>query len=172
MITHSGKPLKKISKEICGRYGITIAEPQKSRGTMTVEAYKEVKRLEDKLAYLSELSNVADGAEIPHKKSFLGKDKVIVSTEDFEKVEAEKKAAAVQLKTAEIQTAKAIDAARKNQECAEHLDDWKKKITEKEILAEERLGKTTNLLNRQTNINKILVDTEKEHDIYKREMDL
>lgn len=160
-----------VLKEICGRYGITIAEPQKSRGTMTVEAYKEVKRLEDKLAYLSELSNAADGAEIPHKKSLLGKDKVIVSTEDFEKVEAEKKAAAVQLKMAEIQTEKAIESARINHEYAEHLDVREKKITEKEILAEERLGKATNLLNRQTNINKILVDTEKERDIYKREMD-
>ncbi len=160
-----------VLKEICGRYGITIAEPQKSRGTMTVEAYKEVKRLEDKLTHLSELCNAADGAEIPYKKSILGKGKVVVSTEDFEKVEAEKKAAAVQLKTAEIQTEKAIEAARKNQEYAEHLDVREKKITENEKLAEERLGKATNLLNRQTNINKILVDTEKERDIYKREMD-
>lgn len=160
-----------VLKEICGRYDITISEPQKSRGTMTVEAYKEVKRLEDKLTHLSELSNAADGAEIPHKKSLLGKGKIVVSTEDFEKVEAEKKAAVVQLKTAEIQTEKAIEAARKNQEYAEHLDVREKEITENEKLAEERLGKATNLLNKQTNINKILVDTEKERDIYKREMD-
>lgn len=102
-----------VLKEICGRYGITISEPQKSRGTMTVEAYKEVKQLEDKLTHLSELSNAADGTKIPHKKSILGKWKIVISTEDFEKVEAEKKDAAVQLRTAEIQTEKAIEAARK-----------------------------------------------------------
>lgn len=51
------------------------------------------------------------------------------------------------------------------------MDVREKKITENEILAEERLGKATDLLNRQTNINKILVDTEKERDIYKREME-
>ncbi len=50
---------------------------------MTVEVYKEVKQLEEKLTHLSELSYAADSAEIPHKKSLLGKGKVIVSTEDF-----------------------------------------------------------------------------------------
>lgn len=165
-----------VLKEICGRYGITIAEPQKSRGTMTVEAYKEVKRLEDKLTHLSELSNAADGAEIPHKKSFLGKGKVIVSTEDFEKVEAEKKAAAVQLKTAEIQTDKAIETARKNQEYAEQLTAREAEISKNERFletklryAEKRCLEAEELYNRQRNINNVLDEKERECRQYKLE---
>ncbi|MCM1060684.1 MAG: plasmid recombination protein [Eubacterium sp.] len=158
-----------VLKEICGRYGITVSEPQKSRGTMTVENYKEVKRLEDRLVHLSELSNAADGAEIPHKKSLFVKNQVVVSTEDFEKVEAEKKTAAVQLKIAEQRTEKAAEIEKRNQEYSEWLNVRGKEVSEKERLAEEKLSQAENLLNRQTDINKILDDTERERDIYKRE---
>lgn len=165
-----------ILKEICGRYSITIAESQKSRGTMTVEAYKEVKRLEDKITHLSELSNAADSTEIPHKKSLLGKGKVVVSTEDFEKVEAEKKAAAVQLKTAEIQTEKAIETARKNQEYTEQLAAREAEISENERFletklryAEKRRIEAEELYNRQRNINSVLEEKERECRQYKLE---
>lgn len=165
-----------VLKEICGRYGITIAEPQKSRGTMTVEAYKEVKRLEDKLAHLSELSNAADGVKIPHKKSFLGKDKVIVSTEDFEKVEAEKKAAAVQQELAKQQTEKAAEAERNNLNHAEQLAAREAEISENERFletklryAEKRRLEAEELYNRQRNINDVLEKTERECRQYKLE---
>ena len=165
-----------VLKEICGRYGITISEPQKSRGTMTVEDYKEVKQLEDKLAHLNELSNAADSAEIPHKKSLLGKCKVIVSTEDFEKVEAEKKAAAVQQEIARQQAEKAAEAGRNNLDHAEQLAAREAEISENERFletklryAEKRRLEAEELYNRQININKILDKTEKERDIYKRE---
>lgn len=165
-----------VLKEICERYGITISEPQKSRGTMTVETYKEVKQLEDKLNHLNELSNAADSAEIPHKKSLLGKGKVIVSTEDFEKVEAEKKAAAVQQEIARQQAEKAAEAERNNLDHAERLAAREAEISETERFletklryAEKRRLETEELYNRQININKILDRTEKERDIYKRE---
>ncbi|MDE5991589.1 MAG: hypothetical protein K2G87_00915, partial [Oscillospiraceae bacterium] len=165
-----------VLKEICGRYGITISEPQKSRGTMTVEVYKEVKQLEDKLAHLNELSNAADSAEIPHKKSLLGKGKVIVSTEDFEKIEAEKKTAAVQQEIARQQAEKAAEAEKNNLEYAEQLAAREAEILETERFletklryAEKRRLETEELYNRQININKILDKTERERDIYKRE---
>lgn len=165
-----------VLKEICGRYGITIAEPQKSRGTMTVEAYKEVKRLEDKLTHLSELSNAADGAEIPHKKSFLGKGKVVVSTEDFEKVEAEKKAAAVQQEIAKKQTEKAAEAERNNLDHAERLATREAEISENERFletklryAEKRRIEAEELYNRQQNINNVLEEKERECRKYKLE---
>lgn len=165
-----------VLKEICGRYGITIAEPQKSRGTMTVEAYKEVKQLEDKLAHLSELSDAADGAKIPHKKSFLGKDKVIVSTEDFEKVEAEKKAAAVQQEIAKQQVEKAAEAERNNLDHAEQLSVREAEISENERFletklryAEKRRLEAEELYNRQRNINDVLEKTERECRQYKLE---
>ncbi len=165
-----------VLKETCERYGITISEPQKSRGTMTVEAYKEAKRLEDKLTHLSELSNAADGVEIPHKKSIFGKDKIVVSTEDFEKVEAEKKVIAVQLKTAEIQAEKAIEAARINQEYAEHLAAREAEISENERFLETKLRyaekhriEAEELYNRQRNINSVLEEKERECCKYKLE---
>lgn len=165
-----------VLKEICSRYGITISEPQKSRGTMTVEVYKEVKQLEDKLAHLNELSNAADNAEIPHKKSLLGKGKVIVSTEEFEKVEAEKKAAAVQQEIARQQAEKAAEAEKNNLDHAEQLAAREAEISETERFletklryAEKRRLEAEELYNRQININKILDKTEKERDIYKRE---
>lgn len=165
-----------VLKEICGRYGITISEPQKSRGTMTVEVYKEVKQLEDKLTQLNKLSNAADNAEIPHKKSLLGKGKVIVSTEDFEKIEAEKKAAAVQQEIARKQTEKAAEAERNNLDHAEQLAAREAEISETERFletklryAEKRRLEAEELYNRQININKILDKTERERDIYKRE---
>lgn len=165
-----------VLKEICGRYSITIAEPQKSRGTMTVEAYKEVKQLEDKLAHLSELSNAADGAEIQHKKSFLGKDKVIVSTEDFEKVEAEKKAAAVQQEIAKQQVEKAAEAERNNLDHAEQLAVREAEISENERFletklryAEKRRLEAEELYNRQRNINSVLEEKERECRQYKLE---
>ena len=165
-----------ILKKICERYGITISEPQKSRGTMIVEVYKEVKQLEDKLTHLNELSNAADSAEIPHKKSLLGKGKVIVSTEDFEKVEAEKKAAVVQQEIARQQAEKAAEAERNNLDHAEQLAAREAEILETEQFletklryAEKRRLEADELYNRQQNINKILDKTEKERDIYKRE---
>lgn len=165
-----------VLKEICGRYSITIAEPQKSRGTMTVEAYKEVKQLEDKLAHLSELSNAADGAEISHKKSFWGKDKVIISTEDFEKVEAEKKAAAVQQELAKQQTEKAAEAKRNNLDHTEQLAAREAEISENERFletklryAEKRRLEAEELYNRQRNINSVLEEKECECRQYKLE---
>lgn len=165
-----------VLKEICGRYGITISEPQKSRGTMTVEAYKEVKRLEDKLAHLSELSNVADGAEIPHKKSILGKGKIVVSTENFEKVEAEKKAAAVQQEIAKKQAEKAAEAERNNLGRAEQLAAREAEISENERFletklryAEKRRTEAEELYNRQRNINNVLEEKERECRKYKLE---
>ena len=165
-----------VLKEICGRYDITISKPQKSRGTMTVEVYKEVKQLENKLTHLNELSNAADSTEIPHKKSLLGKGKVIISTEDFEKIEAEKKAAAVQQEIARQQAEKAAEAARNNLEYAKQLAAREAEISETEQFletklryAEKRRLEAEELYNRQININKILDKTERESDIYKRE---
>lgn len=165
-----------VMKEICGRYGITISEPQKSRGTMTVEAYKEVKRLEDKLTHLSELSNAADSTEIPHKKSLLGKGKIVVSTEDFEKVEAEKKAAAVQQEIAKNQTEKAAEAERNNLDYAEQLAAREAEISENERFletklryAEKRRIEAEELYNRQRNINSVLEEKERECRQYKLE---
>lgn len=165
-----------VLKEICGRYSITISEPQKSRGTMTVEVYKEVKQLEEKLTHLSELSNAADSAEIPHKKSLLGKGKVIVSTEGFEKVEAEKKAAAVQQEIARQQAEKAAEAERNNLDHVKQLAAREAEISETERFwetklryAEKRRVEAEELYNRQININQILDKTERERDIYKRE---
>lgn len=165
-----------VLKEICERYGITISESQKSRGTMTVEAYKEVKRLEDKLAHLSELSNAADSTEIPHKKSLFGKGKVVVSTEDFEKVEAEKKIAAVQQEVAKQQAQKAAEVERNNLDYAEQLVAREAEISENERFletklryAEERRVKAEELYNRQRNINGVLEEKERECRQYKLE---
>ncbi len=163
-----------VLKEICVRYGITISEPQKSRGTMTVETYKEVRQLEDKLAHLCELSNAADSTEIPHKKSLLGKGKVIVSTEDFEKIEAEKKAAAVQQEIASQRAEKAAEAARNNLNHAERLAAREAEISENERFletklryAEKRRLEAEELYNRQININSALEQTERECRQYK-----
>ena len=165
-----------VLKEICGRYGITIAVPQKTRGTMTVEVYKEVKRLEDKLTHLSELSNAADAAEIPHKKSLLGKSKIVVSTEDFEKVEAEKKIAAVQQEIAKKQTEKASEVEINNRDYAEQLATREAEISENERFletklryAEKRRSEAEELYNRQRNINNVLEEKERECRQYKLE---
>lgn len=165
-----------VLKEICGRYGITISEPQKSRGTMTVEVYKEVKQLEEKLAPLKELDSIAEETKIPRKKALLGKNQVIVNAEDLDKVEEEKKAAAVQQEIARQQAEKAAEAERNNLDHAEQLAVREAEISETERFletklryAEKRRIEAEELYNRQININQILDKTERERDIYKRE---
>lgn len=93
-----------VLRDICIKHGLEISAPQKSRGSMTVEMYKEVKQLEEKLAPLRDLERIADNTEIPYKKYPLSKEKVIISKSDYDKISEDKKAAAIQIETARQET--------------------------------------------------------------------
>lgn len=93
-----------VLAEICRKHGIEISEPTKSRGyTYTVEQYKQhkdtISALEQQKAELSEnldelkLLNAAESEGIESTK--LPFNKRVVSEEEFSKLEAAKKTAAV-----------------------------------------------------------------------------
>lgn len=89
-----------IFREICEKNGFIISEPKKSRGvSFAVDEYKEIQqekeRLTEELQPLREMELAADEASVAGKKQFLSNN-ISVSPEEFEKLEQQKKAVAVQ----------------------------------------------------------------------------
>ena len=89
-----------IFREICEKNGFIISEPEKSRGfSFAVEEYKEIqhekKRLTEELQPLREMELAADETSVAGKKQFLS-DNISVSPKEFEQLEQQKKAVAVQ----------------------------------------------------------------------------
>lgn len=89
-----------VFREICEKNGFIISEPKKSRGfSFAVEEYKEIQhekeRLTEELQPLREMELAADETSIVGKKQFLSNN-ISVSPEEFEKLEQQKKAVAVQ----------------------------------------------------------------------------
>ena len=89
-----------IFREICEKNGFIISEPKKSRGvSFTVEEYKEIqhekKRLTEELQPLREMELAADEASVAGRKQFLSNN-ISVSPKEFEQLEQQKKAVAVQ----------------------------------------------------------------------------
>ena len=163
-------------KEICSRYGIEISEPEKSRGSMTVEAYKEYKQIEEKLAPLKAIDIVTEKAKIPRKKALLGKNQVIVNEADLDKVEEEKKAVVMQMEIARQAEAKALKKSDDNWRYEAKLNAREAEISENEQYLQTKLRYADQLhteayemYNRQRNINSILEQTERECRQYKSE---
>ena len=89
-----------IFREICEKNGFIISEPEKSRGfSFAVEEYKEIqqekKRLTEELQPLREMELAADETSVAGKKQFLSNN-ISVSPKEFEQLEQQKKAVAVQ----------------------------------------------------------------------------
>ena len=119
-----------VLRNICIKNGLEISAPQKSRGSMTVEMYKEVKQLEEKLAPLQDLERIADNTEIPYKKYPLSKEKVIISKSDYDKISEDKKAAAIQIETARQETERNNSYKCQLDKRSEDLDGREKQIDE------------------------------------------
>lgn len=89
-----------VFREICEKNGFIISEPKKSRGfSFAVEEYKEIQhekeRLTEELQPLREMELAADETSIVGKKQFLSNN-ISVSPKEFEQLEQQKKAVAVQ----------------------------------------------------------------------------
>ena len=88
-----------VFRKICEEHGFHIAEPKKSRGSLTVEEYKnycaDKKRLNDKLKPLREMELVADESTVVGKKQLLFHN-ITVTPEELQQLETQKKAVAVQ----------------------------------------------------------------------------
>lgn len=89
-----------IFREICEKNGFIISEPEKSRGfSFAVEEYKEIQhekeRLTEELQPLREMELAADETSVAGKKQFLSNN-ISVSPKEFEQLEQQKKAVAVQ----------------------------------------------------------------------------
>ena len=89
-----------VFRRICEEHGFSISEPKKSRGvSFAVEEYKEIQhekeRLTNELQPLREMELAADEANIVGKKQLLSHN-ITVSPEEFEQLEQQKKAVAVQ----------------------------------------------------------------------------
>ena len=88
-----------VFRKICEEHGFHIAEPKKSRGSLTVEEYKnycaDKKRLNDKLKPLREMELAADESSIVGKKQLLSHN-ITVTPEELQQLETRKKAVAVQ----------------------------------------------------------------------------
>ena len=90
-----------VFRRICEEQGFIISEPKKSRGvSFAVEEYKEIQhekeRLTGELQPLREMELAADESVIVGKKQLLSHN-ISVSPEEFEKIETQKKAVAVQI---------------------------------------------------------------------------
>ena len=88
-----------VFRKICEEHGFHIAEPKKSRGSLTVEEYKnycaDKKRLNEKLKPLREMELAADESSIVGKKQLLSHN-ITVTPEELQQLETQKKAVAVQ----------------------------------------------------------------------------
>lgn len=89
-----------VFREICEKNGFIISEPKKSRGfSFAVEEYKEIQqekeRLTEELQSLREMELAVNEANIVGKKQLLSHN-ITVSPEEFEQLEQQKKAVAVQ----------------------------------------------------------------------------
>lgn len=89
-----------VFRRICEEQGFFISEPKKSRGvSFAVDEYKEIQqekeRLTEELQPLREMELAADETSVAGKKQFLSNN-ISVSPEEFEKLEQQKKAVAVQ----------------------------------------------------------------------------
>ena len=89
-----------VFRRICEEQGFIISEPKKSRGvSFAVEEYKEIQhekeRLTEELQPLREMELAADETSVAGKKQFLS-DNISVSPKEFEQLEQQKKAVAVQ----------------------------------------------------------------------------
>lgn len=89
-----------VFRRICEEQGFIISEPKKSRGvSFAAEEYKEIQhekeRLTEELQPLREMELAADEASVAGKKQFLSNN-ISVSPEEFEQLEQQKKAVAVQ----------------------------------------------------------------------------
>jgi len=90
-----------VFTEICKSHGLEIAAPQKSRGyNFTVDEYKDIqeekKRLTEELQPLREMELAVDESSIVGKKQLLSHN-ITVSPDEFEQLEMQKKAVAVQV---------------------------------------------------------------------------
>lgn len=89
-----------VFRKICEEHGFLISEPKKSRGvSYAVEEYKEIQhekeRLTAELQPLREMELAAEETTVVGKKQLLSNN-LSVSPEEFEQLEQQKKAAAVQ----------------------------------------------------------------------------
>ena len=131
-----------VFRRICEEQGFIISEPKKSRGvSFAVEEYKEIQqekeRLTEELQPLREMELAADEASVAGRKQFLSNN-ISVSPEEFEKLEQQKKAVAVQ--NIENQHERDNIAVRKKM-----LDEREAEITVKESdisHTEERISRS------------------------------
>lgn len=131
-----------VFRRICEEQGFIISEPKKSRGvSFAVEEYKEIQhekeRLTEKLQPLREMELAADETSVAGKKQFLS-DNISVSPKEFEQLEQQKKAVAVQ--SVENQHERNNIAARQKL-----LDEREAEITVKESdisHTEERISRS------------------------------
>ncbi len=90
-----------VFRRICEEHGFIISEPKKSRGvSFAVEEYKDIQhekeRLSAELQPLREMELVAEETVVIGKKQLLSHN-ISVSPEEFEQIETQKKAVAVQI---------------------------------------------------------------------------
>lgn len=89
-----------VFRRICEEQGFIISEPKKSRGvSFAVEEYKEIQHekewLTEELQPLREMELAADETSVAGRKQFLSNN-ISVSPKEFEQLEQQKKAVAVQ----------------------------------------------------------------------------
>ncbi len=120
-----------VFRKICEEHGFHIAEPKKSRGSLTVDEYKnycaDKKRLNDKLKPLREMELAADESVIVGKKQLLSHN-ITITPEELQQLETQKKAVAVQQ----------IDNQREKKHIERREEDLHKRETEISATLAER----------------------------------
>ena len=185
-----------VFRSICEEHGFLISEPKKSRGvSFAVEEYKEIQhekeRLTNELQPLREMELAADEANIVGKKQLLSHN-ITVSPEEFEQLEQQKKAVAVQSiensrehnaikqkmllldkRESDIAVKEADILCRKERIDKELYDAEQKNEKMSELLneAERKMESADRMYEKQLELNKRYSELEREIQNVKRERD-
>lgn len=178
-----------VFRKICEEHGFIISEPKKSRGvSFAVEEYKEIQhekeRLSAELQPLREMELVAEEAVIIGKKQLLSHN-ISVSPEEFEQLETQKKAVAVQIienkrerksieyrmQALEKREEKIRSSEQRVSDAANAVEIEKMKLQELEAKAEKKLKAAENEYNEQLELNKRYSELEREIRKVKDERD-
>lgn len=163
----------KVLQRIAEYHDITISTPEKSRGTMSVEDYKEYMRLKEEMQTLQEMEIAADDTELPGRRTLTGK--YVLSDEDYQQFMAEKQALAAKQSEAEqiIRTyeQKCTVVDDKKAELDKREDSIAVKEHEAEKYAKERTIMADSMMNRAKKMYEEQHDLNKRYDFLEQDRD-
>ena len=162
-----------VLQDIAERHGISIRAPEKSRGSTSVEDYKEYVRLKEEMETLREMEIAADDTELPGRRTLTGK--YVLSDEDYQQFMEEKQALAAKETEAEhiIQTYEQKCAVfdDKKAQLDKREDSIAVKEQEAEKYAKERTIMADSMMNRAKKMYEEQHDLNKRYDFLEQERD-